>query len=507
MTIVIINPVFYKLWDQMGLYAYWRILWIVPVIPVVAAVVPMITEKMQKPWMKGIAAIAGTGAVIIAGTFLYKGPGGSFVKASNAAKLPDNVVRIADRLLEQEERPRVIVQDPIGVYIRQYTGNITTLYGRDIGNNFISTPSSEAVTVHRTLSNPEIDNTNVAQLMLDDSFDYLVYHGDPGQRFVHIDTVTDYGIYVATGKPGVLKTRNELGQVVSITTVDESGTPIDTVSGYAMVEREYDGNGYVSIEKFSNCNGKPVYTSSGYSTVHRLYDYRGRVTKEQYYGIDGSPMRMLAGHVAIEMEYDKSGRVISRKYLDDNGKPVDRIDGYAKVEWNTDDGRTVQDFYKADESKIEDIAGLNLAKDIRMFPDGWSEKMTPEPNKENCYFVLGTANLGEKTIGDTYTCQVEIEFKDVTTADDGEFRFASQGRGDGSWQKGSIWNSKLVWTNVAPEDGVYRYTNTVFIDESTMNVSNFELGFRCDNWKSGSFRVRNIKVEKGDTAREWSPGI
>ena len=66
------------------------------------------------------------------GTFLYRGPGGSFVKAANAAKLPDDVVKIVDRLMELEERPRIIAQDPIGVYIRQYTGKIDQLFGRDL---------------------------------------------------------------------------------------------------------------------------------------------------------------------------------------------------------------------------------------------------------------------------------------------------------------------------------------------------------------------------------------
>ena len=33
-TLVIVNPLFYKYWEELGLYAYWRILWIVPVLPV-----------------------------------------------------------------------------------------------------------------------------------------------------------------------------------------------------------------------------------------------------------------------------------------------------------------------------------------------------------------------------------------------------------------------------------------------------------------------------------------
>lgn len=44
-SLIIINPWFYKKWDELGLYAYWRILWVVPVIPVVAGLVPSITER------------------------------------------------------------------------------------------------------------------------------------------------------------------------------------------------------------------------------------------------------------------------------------------------------------------------------------------------------------------------------------------------------------------------------------------------------------------------------
>ncbi len=49
-SIVIINPWFYRAWDKLGLYAYWRILWVVPVIPVVAGLVLSISERsLRRP--------------------------------------------------------------------------------------------------------------------------------------------------------------------------------------------------------------------------------------------------------------------------------------------------------------------------------------------------------------------------------------------------------------------------------------------------------------------------
>lgn len=58
---------------------------------------------------------AGIVCVILSGTFLYGGIGGQYAVTINLFKMPDYVVTLADRLLEWDEHPRVIAQEPIGV--------------------------------------------------------------------------------------------------------------------------------------------------------------------------------------------------------------------------------------------------------------------------------------------------------------------------------------------------------------------------------------------------------
>ena len=120
---------------------------------------------------------------------------------------------------------------------------------------------------------------------------------------------------------------------------------------------------------------------------------------------------------------------------------------------------------------------------------------------------FGYLNLGEKNTGDSFTCQIEIEFKDVKGTPNEEFRFWAQGAQDGKWVTGNVWNSSLVNLKEPPEDGVYTYSVTGKISEKMTEISTFNLGFRCDYWASGSFRVRNIKVEAGEEATEWTPGV
>lgn len=43
----------------------------------------------------------------------------------------------------------------------------------------------------------------------------------------------------------------------------------------------------------------------------------------------------------------------------------------------------------------------------------------------------------------------------MTSTENEKYRFATQGRGDGSWKKGSVWISGgLILMGTAPEDGI-----------------------------------------------------
>ena len=58
-----------------------------------------------------------------------------------------------------------------------------------------------------------------------------------------------------------------------------------------------------------------------------------------------------------------------------------------------------------------------------------------------------------------------------------------------------------------PQDGVYNYTASVTVNADMAKISKFGVGFRCDFWSDGAFRVRKVKVEKGDTVSERSAGM
>ena len=57
-----------------------------------------------------------------------------------------------------------------------------------------------------------------------------------------------------------------------------------------------------------------------------------------------------------------------------------------------------------------------------------------------------------------------------------------------------------------PADGIYTFTVTREVSDAMIDASVFGVGFRCDYWASGSFRVRKVKIDKGDSQTEWEPG-
>ena len=714
-TVVIINPFFVRKWNELGLYAYWRVLWIIPVVPVLAAVVPGITEKLaliqeangksSRAAFPGRAAatIVGILAVCFGGTFLYSKDAGVFMEAANTVKLPAYVVQIADSILGLEsEHPRVIVQSPIGVYLRQYTGEINTMFGRDLdGYIYPAGVSGTARTVDKTLEDPQGDLSEVARVMANDGYEYLVMDAEGRQEKITdaglewIDSVAGYGIYKTDAAPTVLKERNELGQVVSVTTVDETGTPVnndggystaayayddngntirefrtdpeghgsadgngragyereydrrshllmartigpdgaavENTNGYAEVRREYEGNNVVResyynaagepvnrkdtqyaavtmaydasnnriVERYFNPGGEPVTASAGYAAVKRTYDQR-RLTGEAYFGVDDEPVSVARGYCSFKRSYDGAGNMISeayydasglpvncingfaaieygydaeknivrqrfldaeghpvmtgsgyaevhrvyagkklireeyygadgkvykqpaghaaieqvwdgdvlvsRTYLGSDGTPVNRVDGYAKAMWEKGENCTDVRFYDKDGAEVE-TTGRNLITDLKAGEDGWSDWLVPVYNVANSCQGIGYANLGEKKDGDVYTCTIEIEFRGVTATEGQTLRFWAQGAQDGRWSTGNVWNGSLVNLGEAPEDGIYRYTSTAAVSGDMVNVSRFDAGFRCDYWASGMYRVRLVKIEKGDTTGEWSPGL
>ena len=76
------------------------------------------------------------------------------------------------------------------------------------------------------------------------------------------------------------------------------------------------------------------------------------------------------------------------------------------------------------------------------------------------------------------------------------FWFRAQGAVDGSWSIGNVWNDGLVSLREPPEDNIFKYSTVNTITEQNVQANTFDLGFRCDYWRTGRFRVKSVGIVK-----------
>gem|GEM_PF-7100795 len=242
----------------------------------------------------------------------------------------------------------------------------------------------------------------------------------------------------------------------------------------------------------------------GVTTLKREYNIQNHLSYEmKFRGSD--PIKMPGGYYAIAQKWDDNS-LIERKYLDLSGNPIERTDGYASVVWKKNNGFWSTHFNNLIGEEISS-KGINLVKSEEGASSEWSEWIRPKYNTVNSTYNIGQVILGDKKKGDVYSCQIELEFCGITPTKVAQFLFRTQGAQDGMWENGNVWNNNLINLSQPLDDGIYKFTSTTIINEDMVKVSNFDIGFRCDNWNNGSFRFRKIKIEKNDSASEWTPGI
>ncbi|HKM34578.1 MAG TPA: hypothetical protein VJY54_07530 [Lachnospiraceae bacterium] len=118
--------VIYKL---AGEEIYYRLLWLVPIVPVLAyTAVKIISgcEGRKRIW----TGLAMSGMVILSGSLVYQSP--YFSKAQNVYHVPQTVVEICDEIKMENQWVMAVFPSEFIQYVRQYEPMICMPYGREM---------------------------------------------------------------------------------------------------------------------------------------------------------------------------------------------------------------------------------------------------------------------------------------------------------------------------------------------------------------------------------------
>ena len=108
---------------------YYRLLWLVPVVPVLSyTAIKIIVEAGGKKKIPVGIAIAGI--FMISGKLVYQSP--YFSGAENVYHVPDTVVEICDRIQAEDTLVKAVFPKEFLQYVRQYNAKIWMPYGREI---------------------------------------------------------------------------------------------------------------------------------------------------------------------------------------------------------------------------------------------------------------------------------------------------------------------------------------------------------------------------------------
>lgn len=130
LLVIFFNPLFagvvYRAADS---EIYYRILWLLPITPVIVYAVIDIFGQLAG---KGRWVFAGTAAVLLmlSGSLIYKNP--FFHKAENWYHMPQSVVDICDLITVEGREVMAVFPIELVQYVRQYDATVCMPYGREV---------------------------------------------------------------------------------------------------------------------------------------------------------------------------------------------------------------------------------------------------------------------------------------------------------------------------------------------------------------------------------------
>ncbi len=364
LTFVVINPLFFQLWGRLNeAMVYWRSLWMIPILPICAFTPALIFDKIKKIQWKILSILACAILLVTNGYMVYAFGATMFLPAENVEKLPNNVVKVAEKLLQLQEYPSVVSDPEISVYLRQYSGKIKTPYSRSV---VYGGTSEENLEIYSYLVNEEIHS--LAQTMANRDYMYLVTkrtNDELNKYFEFVEYAGDFGIYQVTIKPTQIRSYNQLHQVTKVTCVNEKGQPVIGENGYSIKELAYDEMGRIIYEFYKDPEGYGIpdqYGRAGYRkeynrygsiqketnlgingeaiTVHYAtkrckYNNHNRIIEESYYDVNDNPMLRTDTHISTrKWYYNSKMQVIREQMFDVDGQLVNSSGGYAQIEYN-----------------------------------------------------------------------------------------------------------------------------------------------------------------------------
>lgn len=184
MVLIILNPISYdKVFSNT--YMYWRLFWVFSLHIIFATTFICISKRLNNDILKIVLLALASFAIINFGQeSIFEGE--VYSETQSLEKLPEDVVKVAEYMLSLEKKPYVIGDDELNLYVRQYSGKIKQLWGRN-KEGLISEFDGEAEMVYEKMRIGDYDF--LFNFALNNGYQFVVTH----HRFYPEEIANQYG--------------------------------------------------------------------------------------------------------------------------------------------------------------------------------------------------------------------------------------------------------------------------------------------------------------------------
>ncbi len=126
--IAVLNPFFYWLTNKIGIYWYWRFLWMFSESVIAALAMTRLIRAVDGLYLKPLFFTAFCVLFVMCGSYAFNSS--SFSPMRSLEKLRIGTTEVCDAILEVDETPHVVMCYIYAADARQYSGDITLYFDR-----------------------------------------------------------------------------------------------------------------------------------------------------------------------------------------------------------------------------------------------------------------------------------------------------------------------------------------------------------------------------------------
>ena len=160
---IMLNPLLYKVLFKSTRYVRW--FWMLPNLYVVAAAIIRMLQKLNRKWEQVLIFIGFSVA-----SFAYYSE--KYTKTQNEYKLDQEIVDICDIILERDSDPKCIFGYPLYNRVRQISGDIKMLYGRD-ANGYILRATDLQKEIFNQMMSASPDYNRILEVAVQENCEFI----------------------------------------------------------------------------------------------------------------------------------------------------------------------------------------------------------------------------------------------------------------------------------------------------------------------------------------------